>query len=140
VANKKQILIIDDSDDDATLLRLTLKAAGVINPAFVVSTGEEALAYFKGDGDFADRQRFPIPHVVFLDLKLPKMNGYEVLEWLQTRTYVNEMLIVVLSGNREMSSVGRAYLAGADTFLVKPCTREDIVYLNKYFYGRWITR
>ncbi len=141
MSDKKQILIAEDSDNDAALLQLAIKEAGAINPVYVVRDGEEAIAYLNGDGPYSDRERFPIPCVFFLDLKMPKVDGFQVLEWLQSQpSYMADMLVIVLSGFAERTNIHRAYLSGADSFLVKPCERKDIVYLYKYFYGRWMFR
>jgi CheY-like chemotaxis protein len=134
----KAILLAEDFEDDAVFLQRVLKKAGVVNPVMVVGDGDKAIAYLRGDGVFSDREKFPIPGVLFLDLKMPGKNGFEVLEWLKDQSQLKELLVVVLSGYHEVRDVNRAYALGAHTFLVKPCNQEDFANLMKAFAGHWI--
>jgi CheY-like chemotaxis protein len=78
-----------------------------------------------------------LPSVLLLDLKMPRMGGFEVLEWCKAQPHLNKMLIVVLSGHHELPEVNRAYALGAHSFLVKPSSREEIANLVKKFTGYW---
>ena len=127
----------EDFEPDATLVQLTLKRAGVLNPVFVVENGDDALAYLAGNGRFADRVKFPFPGVLLLDLKMPRTNGFEVLDWIKGRSQFPGLLVVVLSGVSDLAQVNRAYAAGAHSFLVKPCNEQDIANLAKSFAGPW---
>src|SRR5579883_2465504 len=109
----KPILLAEDFPDDARILQTVLKKAGVLNPIFVVSDGAEALDYLKGEGFYADRTRFPLPAVLLLDLKMPKLDGFSVLEWCKAQPFLKDMLVVVLTGHREINAVNRAYSLGA---------------------------
>src|SRR5438128_2710095 len=129
----KAILLAEDLEDDAAFLRRVLEKAGVANPIVIVRDGVEAIAYLKGEGEFSDRQKFPIPGILFLDLKMPGKGGFEVLEWLKHQPEWKDLLIVVVSGYDELREIKRAYALGAHTFLVKPCKQEDIANLVKSF-------
>jgi len=115
-----------------------LQEAGLTNPVVTVTDGEETLAYLKGAGQFADREKFPLPSVLFLDLKMPRRNGLEVLEWLTLRPDLTNMLIVALNGHDNLTDVSRAYRLGAHTFLSKPIRPEDIARLRNTFYRYWV--
>jgi CheY-like chemotaxis protein len=131
------ILLVEDSEDDAVITQAMLKKAEVLNPVLVLSDGAKAIAYLKGDGFYADRELFPLPRVVLLDLKMPVKNGFKVLEWWQTQPQLKDLLMVVLSGYRDWESVKRAYSLGAQSFLVKPCKVEDLLNLRQTFSHYW---
>lgn len=103
------------------------------NTIFTVQTGEEAIGYFKGEAIYADRQRFPLPRTLLLDLRLPGMSGFEVLESLIKDSLLKGVLIVVISAQTEIFQVRRAYSLGAHTFLAKPIHERDVVNLVKAF-------
>ncbi len=133
----RPILLAEDSEDDATIIQVTLEKAGVKNPVLVVSDGAKAISYLKGTGFYADRELFPLPGVVLLDLKMPVKNGFEVLEWWKTQPQLSDILIVVLSGYYDLESIRYAYSLGARSFLIKPCKIEDILNLKEAFAGSW---
>jgi CheY-like chemotaxis protein len=135
---KKPILLAEDSEDDADIIRHVLKKAKVDNPIITVWDGAEAIAYLKGEGIYADRDLSPLPAVLLLDLKMPKRDGFEVLEWVRTQPQFKDLLIVVLSGFNQLESINRAYALGAHSFLTKPCQLEDITNLTNTFKGYWI--
>lgn len=129
----RPILLVDDSEDDTLAIRATLKKADVSNPVLVLSDGAKAIAYLKGEDFYADRNLFPLPGVILLDLKMPVRNGFEVLEWWRDQPHLQNILMVVLSGYHDMVSVNRAYSLGARTFLIKPFKVEDILNLKQAF-------
>jgi len=81
----KTILLVDDDANDVFLLRHAMKKAGLTNPMQVVSDGQEAIDYLKGVGKFADRETFPLPILLLMDLKLPYVMGLDVLRWIGTQ-------------------------------------------------------
>jgi len=123
----RPILLAEDFEADALIVQRLLKKAGVANPILVVPDGGEAIAYLNNDGPFRDRQKFPLPAVLLLDLKLPNKTGFEVLEWCRTQPHLKDLFIVVLSGHHELREVNQAYQLGAHTFLTKPANQENIL-------------
>src|SRR6185436_12456980 len=103
------ILIVDDCVEDTTLLRKNLLSLGIINPIFVLACCSEAVGYLEGVGEFSDRTRYPMPAVIFLDLKFPGMDGFEFLKWIKDRHELRHILVVAVSGYNDMHSVRRAY-------------------------------
>jgi CheY-like chemotaxis protein len=131
-------LLAEDSQDDETLFRHVLKKAGVKFPIRVVRDGQEAIAYLQGAGDFGDREKNPVPDVLFLDLRMPVTNGFTVLEWLQTQPALRErLLVVVLTNFGDVDSIRRSYALGAHSFLHKPLKQEDVENLISHFEGYW---
>jgi CheY-like chemotaxis protein len=131
----KLILLAEDSAEDAQLIQLALRQAGVANPVVAVSDGLEAMDYLAGNRFFCDREKYPMPGVLLLDLKMPSVDGFQVLEWCQGRPNLKDILVVVISGDQDVWRVTRAYELGARTFLVKPCTVPEIINLANAFPG-----
>jgi CheY-like chemotaxis protein len=134
----KLILIAEDTEDDAVVVRQCLKDAGVKNPVVTVDDGEKVIAYLKGENEYADRKKFPIPSILLLDLKMRKVGGFQVMEWLgkHPKKFKN-ILIVVLSGHQELENVRLAYQLGARSFLTKPCQVEDVKNLIRAYSTCW---
>jgi len=121
------VVIVDDDSSDA------LHAEGVIHeleprlPAQILASGEDLIAYLKGESLYQDRSRYPYPGLVLLDLKMPGMDGFAVLDWLNRHPEHTEIPVVVLSGFAGMAEqVTRAYSQGASSFLPKPVQLEDM--------------
>jgi CheY-like chemotaxis protein len=75
------VLLADDSDDEVLLFKRAFNRAEISNPLQVVSGGSEAIAYLNGEGKFADRTAYPLPRVLVLDVKMPGIDGLQVLQW-----------------------------------------------------------
>lgn len=135
----KVILIADDDEDDALAISQTLSHAGVKNPLITVSDGAAVIAYFTGVGLYSNREKFPLPGVLLLDLKMPRISGFSVMEWLKERYDPREFLTVVLTGHGELENVRRAYALGARSFLTKPCSVEDVKNLVQGYPTYWET-
>ena len=129
------ILLVEDKRDDEFLLKRALTRARILNPIQVVRDGEEAMAYFQGQADYANRLLFPIPIFMMLDLITPRISGFEVLEWLKDHPQFKSLPVVVLSGVAEVSSMKRAYCLGAQTYLVKPLRVEELIALFSSLTG-----
>jgi CheY-like chemotaxis protein len=131
------ILLVEDNEDDVFLMRRALKEAGVTAPLHVVEHGDEAIAYLKGTGAFAERVRHPLPRSVFLDLKLPYRSGHEVIAWIRAEPRFASMVVIVLTSSEEPVDLQRAYQLGANSYLVKPATAEQLLELARAFTLRW---
>ncbi len=131
------ILLIEDLEDDVTLIRNGLRKGRVQNPIHAVRDGEEAIAYLQGEGKFANRDEFPLPALILLDLKLPRFDGFEVLRWIRSQPGLNGLRVIVLTSSEEIRDVNRAYELGANSFLIKPLDFNQFVatgeLINKYW-------
>ena len=134
------ILLVEDNDDDVFLMRHALAAAGVSNPTVVVESGQRAVDYLSGAGEFHDRSKYPMPVIVFLDLKLPLMSGHEVLGWIRAQRQLESLTVVVLTSSDEPSDVRRSYSLGANSYLMKPLTARQLLDLAKAFNWSWLER
>lgn len=115
-----EILLVEDEPADAELIQRALKSAGVANPIRLLTDGEAALDYLLGHGDYADRHRYPLPQLILLDLKLPKVSGLAVLKEVKSSEVVRRIPIVVLTSSTQSEDINRAYDRGANSYLVKP--------------------
>lgn len=133
----KLILLVEDSDDDALIFQRMLKKAQLNNPVQRVTTVHDAICYLDGDGRFADRQQFPFPSIVFVDLKLPDKDGFEVLKWVGARPEMRTLLVIVLSGTGRVDDMVKAYRMGANSFLTKPPKPDELNDLSTGFASSW---
>jgi CheY-like chemotaxis protein len=123
-ARPMTILIAEDGDDDLFFMKRALRAAGVQHELRVVSDGQEAIDYLAGENDYADRSQWPLPDLIFLDLKMPRQNGFEVLEWIRAQPQFRSATVVVLTGSPEQRDRQRAQALGVHAYLVKPPTGD----------------
>src|SRR4030081_1713917 len=121
------ILLVEDRPDDVVLIRRAFLKGNIINPLFVVYDGEEAIAYLSGEGKYANREEYPLPDLLLLDLKMPQKDGFEVLQWIRDQPGLKSLRVVVLTSSEDLHEVNHAYELGANSFLVKPLEFENFV-------------
>jgi CheY-like chemotaxis protein len=133
------ILHVDDDSNDALLFQHACRKAGVEVDLQGVSDGDEAIAYLRGQDQFADRQQFPLPRLILLDLKMPRLSGFEVLGWLRQNDQWKRLPVVVLTSSSHDADVNRAYDLGANSYLVKPVGFEALVEIARAIHLYWLT-
>jgi two-component system response regulator len=134
----KAILQVEDDLNDVIFLKHAFKKAEVANPLRVVNDGREAIDYLKGAGRFADREQFPLPGLVLLDLKLPRVMGMEVLKWIRQESGLS-LVVVLLTASAEEADIAAAYRLGANSYLVKPSEATKLVEMAKAIKDFWLT-
>jgi CheY-like chemotaxis protein len=127
--NDVPILLAEDDENDIFLMRRAFDRAGVPNPVFVVRNGKEVIDYLAGAGAFAERSKFPEPGLMLLDLKMPWMDGMDVLAWLRSQRQYDTLPVVVLTSSKLQSDVDRSRELGVYDYRVKPHAFEDFVRL-----------
>lgn len=132
------ILVAEDNEDDLLLLLRAFKQGKLANAVQIVRDGEEAIAYLKGEGKYSNREEYPLPALLLLDLNMPRKNGFEVLEWIKDQPSLSSLRIVVLTVSEHVQDVNRAYQLGANSFLVKPVDFGDFVQLVQAISGYWL--
>ncbi|HEY9249004.1 MAG TPA: response regulator [Rariglobus sp.] len=133
------LLLVEDNEDDVFLMKRALRFAGIENPLQIAEDGQAAIDYLAGSGAYADRTQFPLPHLVFLDLKLPYKTGHEVLEWIRRQPAFSTLIVIVLTSSSEPVDLARAYQLGANSFVVKPPTSALLQKLAESFKLWWLT-
>ena len=135
---KATILLAEDDPDDVLLTNIALRKARLANPLQVVRDGEEALMYLSGESRFADRERYPLPILLLLDLNMPKLNGFQVLEWLRKQSELSRLPVAVMTSSDDDPYVKRAYELGADSYLIKPPDAEALLALVQRLHAYWL--
>jgi Response regulator containing CheY-like receiver, AAA-type ATPase, and DNA-binding domains len=133
------IMLVDDSLDDLELMRIAFKRAGIRNPIAEMHSGEEAIEYLSGEGKYADRRHFPLPCVVITDLKMPGVDGFELLEWLKGQSAFDRVPKIVLTASRHDEDERRATEVGCSAYFVKPEQLDGLVKLVSKMNDGWIS-
>jgi CheY-like chemotaxis protein len=135
---KPFILIAEDSSDDYQLLEMAIHRAALAVNYFRVHDGREAQAYLLGENGFMDRARFPLPHLILADVKMPCMDGMELLNWLRSQDGFKRIPFVFLSASGASQDVNNAFDLFANSYLVKPGRYDDLVQMVKDVRRYWL--
>jgi CheY-like chemotaxis protein len=131
------ILLVEDNSDDVLLFRRALSKARRPHPLYVVHDGQAAIDYLSGAGEYIDRNLYPLPDLIMLDLKMPRVGGFEVLKWIRGDGAARLIPIVILSSSALADDVNRAYELGANSYMVKPTTAEALERLIQTISDFW---
>jgi CheY-like chemotaxis protein len=131
------ILLVEDDENDVLLLKRAFTRAGLKDNVRVVRNGQDAMNYLGGHGSYSNRDEHPLPFLVLLDLKMPGVDGFEVLQWARKDPNLKRLLIVVLTASNLQADVDRAYELGANSYLVKPIEFDEMVALVGRFQAYW---
>ncbi|SPE59122.1 Response regulator receiver protein (modular protein) [Verrucomicrobia bacterium] len=133
-----QILVAEDDDNDALLLTRAFEKSGLEHSISRVADGQEAVDYLAGMTPFLDRTLFPLPDLLLLDLKMPRMGGFEVLAWLGNRPDLQLLPVVVLSSSSLPEDIAKARELGARDYKVKPVEFADLVRLVQHLHSCYL--
>jgi CheY-like chemotaxis protein len=128
---------VEDQPADVRLLQLALEEEGIENPNRVVNNGQEAIDYLCATGKYEDRQAFPFPGVIFLDLQLPMVPGFEVLQWLKEHEACKVIPVMVLTSSGLEQDITRAYQLGASCYVTKPGTFAELRQMVRLSFSFW---
>ena len=137
--NTSTILLVEDEPTSVFLFEHTVKKLGILNPLQIAKDGREALDYLEGVGKFADRLKYPLPGLVLLDLKMPRIAGFEVLHQLRQRRETKKIVVVILSSSASDEDIAEAYALGANGYLVKPLHLEKLEEIVRAIRDFWLT-
>ena len=136
----RNILLADDDPNDVHIVKAAFARAGYDFPFFVVPNGEQAIAYLRGEGNYSDRRTFPIPSLLLLDLKMPSIDGFDVLRWVRNHPEWRALPVIVLTNSYYGPDINRAYDLGANSFLTKPGDFEQYVGAVKQVAHFWLVQ
>ena len=132
------VLIAEDDHGHFLLLRRAFEHFGYAGAIQHVWDGEEAVAYLAGEGKFHQRSEFPLPDFLLLDLKMPRMNGLEVLAWVRAQPTLAQLRTVVLSTSDDLRDIRKAYEFGAASFLTKPVNFSEFKDMVEALFNYWL--
>ena len=136
--SRTTVLYVDDDSNDVLLLQHACRKAGIVCDLRTAADGDEAITYLRGIDKYSDREQFPLPRLVVLDLKMPRVNGFEVLGWMRQIESFRRLPVVVLTSSNHEMDIKRAYDAGANSYLVKPVGFDALVDLVRTSYHYWM--
>jgi CheY-like chemotaxis protein len=126
VSGPRPVLLIDDDDDAILLIQLLLKRSGVSSPVNIATDGERAVTYFES---WMKNRAVPLPQIVFLDLRLPRTSGFEVLKWIRAQPDLVDMPVMIMSSSNRALDLETAHALGADFYCEKYPAHEELVAL-----------
>ena len=133
------ILLIEDDPADARLIQRALGKVETNLPVVRLTNGEDAISYLRGNHPYQNRNSYPFPLLILLDIKLPKRNGFEVLEWIRNqKTTTRRTVVVMMTSSSHAVDVGRAYDLGVNSYLVKPETSEQLLTIAQLIKQYWL--
>jgi two-component system response regulator len=128
-APSKKILLVEDNPDDVALTLRAFKKNGIANEVVIASDGQEALDWLFGQGTHAGRDTADLPAFVLLDLKLPKVDGMEVLRAIRAQPHTSLLRVIMLTTSREEGDVVESYSLGATSYIRKPVDFDEFIHV-----------
>jgi CheY-like chemotaxis protein len=132
------ILLAEDDEDDLFLLRRAALKAGLSNPLHVVRDGEQVLAYLKGEGVYRDRSLYPFPGLLLLDIKMPGMNGLDVLSVIRRDPDLRRLVVIFLTSSNQEQDINLAFDLQVNSYLVKPGDTNGMTAIIKRLRDYWL--
>jgi len=137
--SKGTILLAEDDPNDVILFQRAMERASLsVDSLKVVRDGEKAISYLSGQGLYADRDLYPLPTLLLLDLKMPRKSGPEVLSWIRKQPQLRYLIVVFLTSSNSSDDVRIAYEAGANSYLVKPVEFTEMVEMIRHVTFYWL--
>lgn len=131
------ILLVEDEENDAMLVKMAFKKNNILNPVQWVKDGLEAITYLNGEGVYANRAVYPFPEVLILDLKMPRMNGLELLAWIREHPEFRVIPTIIMTSSRQDPDIEKAYTLGANTYMIKPSSFDELAKMVKLAHEYW---
>jgi|DewCreStandDraft_3_1066083.scaffolds.fasta_scaffold00152_19 CheY-like chemotaxis protein len=132
------ILLVEDNPDHVLIIKRALEMNNVLNEVRVVEDGQEALDYLYRQGKYADPDAAPRPGLILLDIKLPKVDGFEVLKRIKNDAVLKMIPIIMLTSSEQEADIVKSYLNGANSYIVKPIRFDDFIEKVRELKLYWI--
>jgi CheY-like chemotaxis protein len=131
------VLLVEDDLNDIFLVKRAFKMAQLETPLQVVTDGEEAMHYLSGDGKYANRESYPLPKLIVMDIKMPRMSGFDVLEWIKQEGALRRIPVIIVSSSDRAEDIDRAYELGTNAYMVKPVSHHAVERLFESITHYW---
>lgn len=131
------MLLVEDDDHDIFFVRRATETSNGGHTVHVVHDGAQAIEYLRAEGIYADRERYPWPNLILTDLKMPGMDGFELLQWLHQNPYSAVIPLIVYSSSNLEADVRRAYRLGANAYIKKPGSVSELAQTLGLIYDFW---
>jgi CheY-like chemotaxis protein len=138
MSSEDTILLVEDNPKDVLLMQRAVRKAGIVNPVQIVNDGDAAVLYLSGQAPYNDRNIYPLPVLILLDLKLPRRSGAEVLMWLRQQPGIKRLPVVVLTASKEYIDINNVYDLGVNAYIVKPVAFNELVEIVRTLNLHWI--
>ncbi len=135
---RRTILIVDDDENDISLTKRAFTASNVHCTLQLLRNGQETVDYLRGHGRYADRGKYPLPIMILMDLNMPIMDGFQVLEWLRGQPSIKAIPVVVFSSSDSPADITRAYDLGANSFMTKSISYDGLLAKLKTVSQYWL--
>jgi CheY-like chemotaxis protein len=133
------ILLVEDNPMDVELTLDAFREAHLSNAIYVTRNGQEALDYLFGKGKYSDPESHPLPDLVLLDLKMPRIDGFEVLRQIKSTAGLKRLPVIILTSSKEEGDRAMSYDIGANSYLVKPVSFEGFLAVVRSIGDYWLT-
>ena len=138
--NLRPVLYAEDEENDAFFLRRAFKTVEIPNPLIVVNDGQKAINYCQGEGDYTNRDEYPSPCLILLDLNMPKRSGINVLDWIRKESSMPTVPVIILTSSLQDSDIDLAYGHGANAYLVKPYKPDELIGMSQSIKEFWLNQ
>jgi|SRR5581483_1805633 CheY-like chemotaxis protein len=135
--NRFTVLLVEDDLNDIFLVKRAFKKARIPNPLQVVTDGVEAIHYLQGEGKYADRHLHPLPHLIVMDIKMPRKTGFEVLDWIKRDGLLKRIPVIIVSSSDQPDDINHAYESGANAYMIKPVDFRSVETLFQSITHYW---
>ncbi|MFC1624051.1 response regulator [Candidatus Omnitrophota bacterium] len=131
------ILLVEDNEDDILVTQRAFKEVGFKNNLYVVRDGQEALDFIYNRGGYSDKQKYPMPDLILLDINMPKVDGFQVLETLKKDLEYMTIPVIMLTSSKNQEDIVKSYRSHAASYIQKPIKYEEFVDVIKVFASYW---
>ena len=132
-------LVAEDDQDTQVLIKRAFKQADLAPPIYFTNDGQQTIHYLSGQGDYGNRDCYPMPALLLLDLKMPYRDGFDVLRWIRAQTFLRRLVVIMFSGSSLEQDVEQAFDLGANSFVMKPVSFSEllqvILAIHHYWFG-----